>query len=1086
MALDKSKPGNGRAMVFVPENVGARPVGAPALKEWMLQGKPPKRSFRLTAGMAYVSPLDVARGVVADLLNAMPEGAAARPLWALMPVVANDATHDRYKTTLSKAIEGASGRVPEGVLFEPEMVLEYFRLGKGAIQLKREENASFLVIDCGALTCNMVWVTSTTKGTITGAKENIRRTGIAPVGSDNVPLAGAHVNAMLGKELRAAFPALPEEHSEALVEHAKLTCGDSADAVIRQVGVKGEWRLTAARLRDVSEDLWEIYEPTLKAVLGKAFDQMTKTEKYEGVIERRELRSADDLPALLRGVVLAGGTSRLPGFEEPLLKRLNLMDPSGTPTVPVLRVGGDYPAAAAVGAALHVLDRRGLLEIHGSDVETDAAVTASYQASLPDHVDFAWRFEADGARESSIPILDRDTPIADLSKDVAGPMEWSGRVVRGALVWRGVEGRGRFLHQPPEASPAAGAASPTPRSGPKYSPFSTFSIPKSDDPVLAVRVTRGELRVTIAPNSGGTCWHDFNKNGESTPADGGTPATPKVANRRRVFATAAIPDFVLDFGMSKLLAAESRQPGEIDLSSFARLDERVPRPTIPTGWSISQVAPGAAAPRAGSPRAAGAVMSAGGGTSVPPTYPVAAPAEEPIVAGLRTGIAEPADGAPTDGSSADSPLAGAGNAPSTSVSGATGASPGGGAESGESPSKALPEGGAAEPPPSAPINGSDNSPAAPRHWIERITMSGTSAADAAVASVDNEWRFLDDLHRSMADVGFEIPRMDLVHLHLSAKVTSLVLLTGPPGVGKSALARRYAMGLGILEGHGAFSRIAVEASWTDSRQLLHSGGASGEASPYVKLAARAWKRQQELFAAVLDECNLAHMDYYMAPLLSAMEDDGKILVDGHELEVPMRAPHHRMVLLGTMNVDDAGTPITDKVLDRASLVELAPEPLGESVRVDSRTQGLPRPLSADAWRDLCNLPDVLPIPPVIGELWKVLNPPPPAATAETKDRPSPSARLVLGKRIARQIAAYHYHAQRLAEDSLGEFVINDALDLQVLSRVLPRLSGDDRAKPLLRRVREFCESAGWGRSTARILRMEAQLAHEHSFSFWTS
>ncbi len=200
----------------------------------------------------------------------------------------------------------------------------------------------------------------------------------------------------------------------------------------------------------------------------------------------------------------------------------------------------------------------------------------------------------------------------------------------------------------------------------------------------------------------------------------------------------------------------------------------------------------------------------------------------------------------------------------------------------------------------------------------------------------------------------------------------------------------------------------------------------------------------------------------------------------------MRAPHHRIVLLGTMNVDDAGTPITDKVLDRASLVELVPVPLGESVRVDSRTQGLPRPLSADAWRSLCDLPDVLPIPPKIGELWRILNPPSPTGTTETKNHVPTAARLVLGKRIARQIAAYHHHAQRLAEDSLGEFASNDALDLQVLSRVLPRLSGDDRAKPLLNRMREFCHSAGWERSVARLIRMEEQLRHEHSFSFWTS
>lgn len=359
---------------------------------------------------------------------------------------------------------------------------------------------------------------------------------------------------------------------------------------------------------------------------------------------------------------------------------------------------------------------------------------------------------------------------------------------------------------------------------------------------------------------------------------------------------------------------------------------------------------------------------------------------------------------------------------------------------------------------------------AKRGWRERCSLLTPRAADPWSG---DERAWFDEVYRWTIDSGLEIERDALLHLHLSAKVSPLVALFGPPGVGKSSLARAYAQALGASLAGGELVRIPVEASWTESARL--HGAPGGHPTPFLELAFRAETRQDELFVAVLEEWNLAHVDYYLSQIIAAMSDDGMLSVcDGERIAVPIQPGRHRLFVFGTMNVDEAGTLLTDKVLDRCGIVELPPTAPNDFISSRLSPAAPPRRLPAASWIDLCRVPDRLPVPPELKKLWAVLS--------EWADPMRADLRFVFGHRALRDMCAYTFHAQALDP----EWAARHALDLQLCQRILPRIRGDESIGRLLERLEVFAEEHQYEATRARIGRMRAQLDTVRVASFWTA
>jgi hypothetical protein len=167
--------------------------------------------------------------------------------------------------------------------------------------------------------------------------------------------------------------------------------------------------------------------------------------------------------------------------------------------------------------------------------------------------------------------------------------------------------------------------------------------------------------------------------------------------------------------------------------------------------------------------------------------------------------------------------------------------------------------------------------------------------------------------------------------HVSLKTRGFVILAGISGGGKTWLAEAYA------EAVGAESLVVrVAPNWTTNEDLLgYLNPIDGvyrhtEFSRFLMRAASEYSdaqaalRQPRPFHLILDEMNLARVEYYFAKFLSAMEARSRkanaAIVLSEELEVPLT---ENLVFIGTVNVDETTFGFADKVYDRAQLIEIA-------------------------------------------------------------------------------------------------------------------------------------------------------------------
>ena len=169
-------------------------------------------------------------------------------------------------------------------------------------------------------------------------------------------------------------------------------------------------------------------------------------------------------------------------------------------------------------------------------------------------------------------------------------------------------------------------------------------------------------------------------------------------------------------------------------------------------------------------------------------------------------------------------------------------------------------------------------------------------------------------------------KIDVIRQLFAGMATSkLIILEGISGTGKTSLA--YALGK-FFQYDSAI--IPVQPSWKDRSELLgyyNEFTKKFNESEFLKALYTVTYRK-EMNVIVLDEMNLARIEYYFAEFLSIMEmrdtsqwvldlipapqDDDPVNIKEGKLLIPQNAE-----FFGTANNDDSTFTISDKVYDRA-------------------------------------------------------------------------------------------------------------------------------------------------------------------------
>lgn len=212
----------------------------------------------------------------------------------------------------------------------------------------------------------------------------------------------------------------------------------------------------------------------------------------------------------------------------------------------------------------------------------------------------------------------------------------------------------------------------------------------------------------------------------------------------------------------------------------------------------------------------------------------------------------------------------------------------------------------------------------PSRWPE-----GSALAEPAVDEGYVEPTFAN-IESVIAGAGLRIDPQTLRRYHVSLRAGGFVILSGLSGTGKTWLAEAYARAAGA-----EYLVVPVAPNWTTNEDLLgyynplDSTYHDTPFSRFVREAAKTYASAQAQnavprpFHLVLDEMNLARVEYYFAKFLSAMETRSRQKTAAMELapgEEVLLTPN--LYFIGTVNIDETTHGFADKVYDRAQLVEL--------------------------------------------------------------------------------------------------------------------------------------------------------------------
>ncbi len=236
----------------------------------------------------------------------------------------------------------------------------------------------------------------------------------------------------------------------------------------------------------------------------------------------------------------------------------------------------------------------------------------------------------------------------------------------------------------------------------------------------------------------------------------------------------------------------------------------------------------------------------------------------------------------------------------------------------------------------------------------------TPAKDDEQASLSRTSNYLEQL-------GIQFHERVLHAFHTSLKVdemSPLVVLAGISGTGKSELPRRYAEGMGLH-----FLSLAVQPRWDSPQDMFgffnflenryratELGRALVQMDRFFDAPERGWNFPKEwreenlcnrMLLVLLDEMNLARVEYYFSEFLSRLEIRRGIASDNpHErrkaeiaLEVGLQSlkrekglvqvqqqptlqlfVDRNVLFVGTMNEDETTQTLSDKVVDRANVL----------------------------------------------------------------------------------------------------------------------------------------------------------------------
>ncbi|MBS4178772.1 McrB family protein [Lederbergia citrea] len=329
------------------------------------------------------------------------------------------------------------------------------------------------------------------------------------------------------------------------------------------------------------------------------------------------------------------------------------------------------------------------------------------------------------------------------------------------------------------------------------------------------------------------------------------------------------------------------------------------------------------------------------------------------------------------------------------------------------------------------------------------------------------------IHSYITNKGFHFTKESITNFYLCLKTKPFIIFSGISGTGKTKIVQLFAESVGATDENGRFTLIPVRPDWSDGSDLIGYEDIKGDfkPGPFTKVLMEANKPENHdnPFFILLDEMNLARVEYYFSDLLSVMESREK--VNGEFVSTPVidREEVGRLLLrnnvyiVGTVNMDETTYPFSPKVLDRANTIEY------NEVQLDhfSFFEEIEEVISATVANDqlageFITLKDafseheqlIREITNWLVQLNQILE----------------KVKLHFGYRVRDEVCFYMIHNEK------GQLMTKEqAFDLQLHQKILPRISGNDyKTQAVLKELFAFCTAHMWEEGSTNNAIMESR------------
>ena len=354
----------------------------------------------------------------------------------------------------------------------------------------------------------------------------------------------------------------------------------------------------------------------------------------------------------------------------------------------------------------------------------------------------------------------------------------------------------------------------------------------------------------------------------------------------------------------------------------------------------------------------------------------------------------------------------------------------------------------------------------PNDYLPPAPQARAAVVTPAVATTSLSHAYPDDFTERVEHVtkylyacGFVFEPWQVAAFITAVRTKPFVILAGISGTGKTKLP-----GL-VSDATGADCvTVPVRPDWNDSGELLGFERLDKSFQPgaLLRVARRAYSEPEKQFFLLLDEMNIARVEYYLAEVLSHLEErrpdnSGRVVsrplmphlsdIDGAEEWAGVRLPDN-LCIVGSVNMDETTYGFSRKVLDRAFVIEFSQVDLSAVADGASALDAVEWP-SAD-WKPRAQSLATHP-----GRSSEVVT-----SIIETLTRLNfilEQGQLQFGYRVRDEIIMFCLAAQECPE----AFVTADAgtvdpLDLAIAMKVLPRVQGGGATiRKLLENLREW-------------------------------